>query len=122
IDPDRAVEIVVLPPPLMPDAIRTGGIDGYCVGEPWGSVAVATGAGRIATVKAAIWPRSPEKVLGTSQSWAEGNPEALAALLRALYHASAWCADPTNHEKAAAQLARTDYLGVPAELIGRALS
>jgi ABC-type nitrate/sulfonate/bicarbonate transport system substrate-binding protein len=122
IDPDRAVEIVVLPPPLMPDAIRTGGIDGYCVGEPWGSVAVATGAGRIATVKAAIWPRSPEKVLGTSQSWAERNREALSALLRALYHASAWCADPTNHAEAAAQLSRTDYLGVPAELIGRALS
>jgi ABC-type nitrate/sulfonate/bicarbonate transport system substrate-binding protein len=122
IDPDRAVEIVVLPPPLMPDAIRTGGIDGYCVGEPWNSAAVATGAGRIATVKAAIWPRSPEKVLGVTESWAVYNPEALAALLRALYLAAKWCADPGNHPEIAALLARTEYLGVPAELIGRALS
>ena len=122
IDPDRAVEIVVLPPPLMPDAIRTGGIDGYCVGEPWGSVAVATGTGRIATVKAAIWPRSPEKVLGATEAWAERNPEALSALLRALYRASAWCADPANHAEAAMLLAQQDYLGVPADLIGRALS
>jgi NitT/TauT family transport system ATP-binding protein len=122
IDPDRSVEIVVLPPPLMPDAIRTGGLDGYCVGEPWNSAAVATGAGRIATVKAAIWPRSPEKVLGVTAGWADDNREALAALLRALYHASAWCGDPANHLEAATILAKTDYLGLPAELIGRGLS
>lgn len=122
IDPDHAVEIVVLPPPLMPDAIRTGGIDGYCVGEPWGSVAVAMGTGRIATVKAAIWPRSPEKVLGVTANWAESNSEALSALIRALHHASVWCGDPTNHEEAAMLMARPDYLAVPAELVGRALS
>ena len=122
IDPARAVEIVVLPPPLMPDAIRTGGVDGYCVGEPWNSVAVATGAGRIATVKAAIWPKSPEKVLGTTEGWAERNAQALTALLRALHQASKWCADAANHTDAAALLARPDYLGLPAELIGRALS
>lgn len=122
IDPDRAVEIVVLPPPLMPDAIRTGGIDGYCVGEPWNTVAVASGAGRIATVKAAIWPRSPEKVLGVTESWAVYNPEALGALLRAMYQAARWCGDDANHAEIAALMARSEYLGVPADLIGRALS
>ena len=122
IDPDRKVEIVVLPPPLLPDALRTGGIDGYCVGEPWNSAAVASGAGRIATVKAAIWPRSPEKVLGVTESWALYNPEALSALLRALYAAAQWCAVPGNYAEIAALLARPDYLGLPPELIGRALS
>ena len=120
IDPDRAVEIVVLPPPLMPDAIRTGGIDGFCVGEPWNSVAAAAGSGRIATVKAAIWPRSPEKVLGTTAAWAEHNPEALAALIRVLQKASEWCGHSSNHAEAAALLA--GELNVPAGLIGRALS
>jgi ABC-type nitrate/sulfonate/bicarbonate transport system substrate-binding protein len=122
IDPDRNVEIVVLPPPLMPDAIRTGGIDGYCVGEPWNSVAVSAGAGRIATVKAAIWPRSPEKVLGVTESWAVYNPEALSALLRALYQAAQWCGNPSNHAEAAALLSRSDYLGLSTEIVGRALS
>jgi NitT/TauT family transport system ATP-binding protein len=122
IDPDRNVEIVVLPPPLMPDALATGGIDGYCVGEPWNSAAVAAGVGRIATVKAAIWPRSPEKVLGTTEAWAARNPEALAALLRALYLAAQWCGRAANHAEAAAILARPAYLGAPVELIGAALS
>jgi two-component system, oxyanion-binding sensor len=122
IDPERAVEIVVLPPPLMPDALRTGGIDGYCVGEPWSSLAVSEGTGRIASVKALIWPRSPEKVLGVAESWAVYNPQALAALLRALHAAAQWCDNPANHAEAAALLARSDYLGLPAELIRRGLT
>ena len=122
IDPDRQIEIVVLPPPLMADALGAGRIDGYCVGEPWNSVAVVGGVGRIATAKAAIWPLSPEKVLGVTESWAVYNPEALAALLRALYRAAQWCGQPENHAEAAQILAGPAYLGLPAEIIARALS
>ena len=93
IDPEREIEIVIVPPSLMADALGTGSIDGYCVGEPWNTAAVLAGSGHIATVKAAIWRSSPEKVLGAQAAWAETHPEALAALLRALYHAAVWCAD-----------------------------
>lgn len=122
IHPDRDVEIVVLPPPLLPDALKTGAIEGYCVGEPWNSVGVESGVGRIATVKAAIWRSSPEKVLGTTERWAATNPEALAALIRALYRASEWCGLPGSAPEAAATLARPEYLGLPAELIERGLT
>jgi len=122
IDPDRQVEIVVLPPPLMADALAAGRIDGYCVGEPWNSVSVARGVGHIATVKAAIWPLSPEKVLGVTESWASHSPEALAALLRALYRAAEWCGVSVNHAEAASLMAQPGYLDVPATEISRALS
>src|SRR3569623_553682 len=122
IDPDRQVEIVVLPPPLMADALATGRIDGYCVGEPWNSVAVARGVGRIATVKAAIWPLSPEKALGITETWAAHNQEALAALLRALYRAAQWCGTAANHAEAARLMSQPIYLGVPATEIAPALS
>ncbi len=122
IHPDRDVEIAILPPPLMADALRAGRIDGYCVGEPWNSVAVEAGSGRIATVKAAIWPLSPEKVLGVTARWAEANPAALAALIRALHLAARWVGDPANHGEAAAVLEQPAYLGQPAALIRRALA
>jgi NitT/TauT family transport system ATP-binding protein len=122
IHPDRDVELVIVPPPLMADALAAGRIDGFCVGEPWGSVAVASGAGRIATVKARLWPLSPEKVLGVTARWAAANAEALAALLRALHRAAVWCGEPSNHAEAAALLSRPAYLGQPAEVIARALS
>ncbi len=122
IHPDRDVELVIVPPPLMADALAAGRIDGFCVGEPWGSVAVASGAGRIATVKARLWPHSPEKVLGVTAAWADAHAEALGALLRGLHQAALWCGEPANHAEAAALLARPDYLGLPAEVIARALS
>lgn len=122
IDPELDVEIVILPPPLLPDALAAGGIDGYCVGEPWNSVGVDAGAGRIATVKAAIWRSSPEKVLGATEKWAAHNHRALAALLRALYGASEWCGDKANHEEAAQILSLPNYLDKPAGTIGRGLS
>jgi len=121
IDPARSVEITILPPALMPEALAQGAIDGYCVGEPWNSVGVDAG-GRIATVKAAIWRSSPEKVLGVSERWAASNGEALAALLRALYRAAEWTNDRANLDEVADILSQSNYLGVAASIVRRGLS
>lgn len=120
VDPERDIEIIVLPPPLMTEALASGALDGYCVGEPWNTAAVMTGLGHIATAKAAIWRSSPEKVLGAQERWANDNPEALAALLRALYRAAIWCAE--NREALALLLAEPAYVGRPAEWMAPSLS
>lgn len=122
IDPESEVEIVIVPPPLMADALAAGRIDGYCVGEPWNTVAALAGVGRIATVKAAIWKSSPEKVLGVSQAWAETHPDALGALLRALYRAATWADAAGNRGELAEMLARPEYLGRPAAAMLPALT
>ncbi|WP_439615661.1 CmpA/NrtA family ABC transporter substrate-binding protein [Shinella sp.] len=122
IDPDRDMEIVVLPPPDMGDALAEGTIDGYCAGEPWNTFGVMKRGGHLATVKAAIWRSSPEKVLGVNARWGETHPEALAALLVALYEASLWCARPENREELAQLLARPVYVGRDAALLLPALS
>jgi NitT/TauT family transport system ATP-binding protein len=122
IDPRRYVEIVIVPPPLMADALASGGIDGYCVGEPWSTAAAVAGHGRIATVKAAIWRSSPEKVLGAGAKWSADSPEALAALLRALSRSAQWCAEPGNHAELAGILADPAYLGRPSAWMLHGLS
>jgi len=122
VDPERDIEIVILPPPLMTEALASGALDGYCVGEPWNTAAVMQGLGHIATVRASIWRSSPEKVLGVEERWAGDNPEALAALLRALYRAAIWCADPANREALAALMAEPAHVGLPAEWMAPALS
>ncbi|HVY81940.1 MAG TPA: CmpA/NrtA family ABC transporter substrate-binding protein [Steroidobacteraceae bacterium] len=122
IDPDRDVRLVVIPPPFLVDAMRAGQIDGFCVGEPWNSVAVAAGVGTIVTPTTAIWPHSPEKVLGCRASWAQENGPKLDALVRALYRAAVWCEDPANHADLAHMLAAPRYIGAPAELLHAALA
>jgi two-component system, oxyanion-binding sensor len=121
IAPDSDIEIVILPPSLMADALASGQIDGYCVGEPWNSVGVASGAGRIIATKSSIWASSPEKVLAVREDWAEENMETLHALLRALYRSAEWCGQPSNHSELAALLSSPNYLGQPASVILPAL-
>jgi NitT/TauT family transport system ATP-binding protein len=122
INPVRDVAIAIVPPSMMCDALASGAIDGYCVGEPWNSVAVAAGAGVVVTTKAAIWQSSPEKVLGMKESWAAANPELLARLLLALHRSAAWCSSAENRETLCAILARDIYIGQPEEILYRGLS
>lgn len=122
ISPDRDVEITIVPPPLMADALAADRIDGCCVGEPWNTVAVDRGIGRIVTVKSAIWHNSPEKVLGVSRAWAEANGLALEALLRALYRAAEWCGNTENIEELAGILASRPYLDMEGRLLLPALT
>lgn len=122
IDPDREIDILVLPPPDMGDALAEGLIDGYCAGEPWNTFGVLKRGAHLATVKAAIWKSSPEKVLGVDAGWGEANPEALAALLAALHHAALWCGEPRNHAELASLLALPAYVGREPELLLPALT
>jgi NitT/TauT family transport system ATP-binding protein len=115
IDPESDVEIVFVPPPLMADALAADTIDAYCVGEPWSTAAAVTGVGHIATIKAAIWRSSPEKVLGVAVEWAEREPDALAALLRALCRAAQWCGKEANRDELASILAAQSYVARPAD-------
>jgi NitT/TauT family transport system ATP-binding protein len=122
IDPDQDVRLVVIPPPLLVDALREGQIDGFCVGEPWSSVAVAAGVGCIVTTGRHIWPNGPEKVLGLRREWADANADAVASLVRAIVRAARWCDDRDNHSELARLLSGPRYVGVPAELLLAALN
>lgn len=116
------IEIRTVPPPLMANALATGDIDAFCVGEPWGSVAVENGAGALLLPCNAIWQFSPEKVLAVRTDWAETEPDLLGRLTRAVWRAARWLSRPENQSIAGEVLSRPDYLDVPAELVDRALS
>ncbi|MBY5987051.1 CmpA/NrtA family ABC transporter substrate-binding protein [Roseovarius atlanticus] len=117
-----SIEIRTVPPPLMAEALEAGDIDAFCVGEPWGSVAVDRGVGALLLPGQAIWQGAPEKVLATRTDWAETEPDLLGRLIRAVWQASRWLSKPGSHITAAQILSRETYLDLPPELIDRALS
>ena len=91
----------------MADALADGQIDGFCAGEPWGSVAVARGVGVILTTNASIWRSSPEKVLGVRAAWAEDDPRpARRAGPRRLIAPASGATSPANRAELAELLAR----------------
>ena len=120
--PDRDYSLRVLPPSLMGDALAGGEIDGFCAGEPWGSLAVIAGAGEVVAVGARIWQRGVEKLLTFRSVWAEAEQESVDALLRACDRAAAWCDNPANRESLAALLSREAYVRRPSEALLPALT
>jgi two-component system, oxyanion-binding sensor len=116
IHPDQDVRLVAIPPPLMVESLRAGHIDGFCVGEPWNSLAVADGIGRIVTTKSQLSPHGVEKVLAVPPTLAEDG-DTLGALLRALAAGAEWADARENVPQLAQLLAVPQYLDVPATLI-----
>ena len=115
--PDLHPEIVTVPPPRMAEALNAGEIDGFCVGEPWGSAAVAEAGAALVLTGSQIWSQSPEKVLAVQA----GMGEAAAPLLRALMRAGRWADAPDNRATLAELLARETYLDTSALHIEPAL-
>jgi len=120
--PDRDYALRILPPSLMGGALAAGEIDGFCAGEPWGSIAVTAGAGEVVAVGTRIWQRGVEKLLAFRSAWAEEERDSVDALLRACDKAAAWCDNPANRDSLAALLSRDSYVAQPVEAILPALS
>ena len=112
INPDRDVRIVVVPPPQMVANLKSGNLDGCCVGEPWNSVAVQSKAGVCVAVSAELDTGHPEKVLMVRQDFAEAREEDHISLVAALLDACAYCDDRRNHEQIIKVLAKPQYVGV----------
>ena len=112
IDPDRDVELIVVPPADTVQAIQDGHVDAYCLGPPWVDLAERMGIGRTIATSSQIWRNHPEKCLAVRRDWAEANPDALAQLLAATLQAAQFCDDPANADGIAAILAQDHYLAV----------
>ncbi len=121
ISPADDVRTVVVPPAQMHRNLAAGTIDGCCVGEPWGSLAVRKGTGRIVEWSARQFPDHVEKVLLVHRSFAEREPRAHAALIAALVEAAAWCDEPANRPELVDLLARPAHLDLEPAAIAPAL-
>lgn len=121
VDPDRNIRVVVVPPAQMFRNLAAGTIDGFCAGEPWNSLAVAEGTGRIAAVSALIDPGHIEKVLMVTSDFARDRAEEHERLINALLEACAWCDNPANRPQLVSMLASTTGLNLPREVLAVAL-
>lgn len=113
IHPDRDVRIVIVPPPQMAPNLMAGHLDGFCVGEPWNSVAIAARAGWCAAASAELAPGHPEKVLMVRKHFAVNRRKEHVALVAALLEACEYCDQTENLDRLARTLARPEYVGAP---------
>ena len=114
------VKISPVPPAQMVQNMSVGNVDGYCVGEPWGAVAVQQGIGFTHITSQDIWLNHPEKALVVTERFATDQTETLKDVMAAVLKASTWLDDPANRAKAADTVAPENYINAPAaEIRGR---
>lgn len=104
------VRLITIPPPMMAQALLGDEIDMFCVGEPWGSHAVAMQAGALILPGSAIWQNAPEKALAVRRDWAGSETFLLHRLVRSVWRAGRWLSETGNLSVAAEILSRPDYL------------
>jgi two-component system, oxyanion-binding sensor len=121
IDPDRDVDIAIVPPPLVSDCLEKGFIDGYCVAEPWSSFGLMRGIGRGVALSADLDPRHPEKIFMVRSEFERDRSDEHRRLLAALIEAGRWCDQLANRSGLATLLAAPHYLGVSVSTLKNAL-
>ena len=103
--------------PQMFPLLKMGYLDGYCVGEPWNSLAVLAGIGACVANSAQLAPYHPEKVLLVRKEFAETQPEEHQRLIAALLEACEFCDQPENQRSMCELLSLRHYVNAPLECL-----
>ncbi|MEP2776062.1 MAG: CmpA/NrtA family ABC transporter substrate-binding protein [Luteolibacter sp.] len=118
---DSDVEIIILPPSLMPRHLKAGHIDGYCVGEPYNSEAILGGYGWSPVTSTDLSYGHPEKVLLVSGDFVKKRKDDTISLVSALLDSCKLCHDPDFREELISILARPEYTGASPEVLRNSL-
>ena len=120
INPFADAKIITVPPPQMVANMRVGNMDGYCVGEPWGSRAILDGIGVTAITTQDIWKDHPEKVLGTTGDFVKKYPNTARAVTAAIIEAGKWIdTGLQNKNKMAETIADKSYVNTSVDAINQ---
>lgn len=118
--PFDTVGIQAVPPAQMVQNMGVGNVQGYCVGEPWGAVAVQQGIGFTHLATQDLWLDHPEKALLFTRKFVEERPDVAKDCMAAILKASRWLDDFPNRAQAAEVIGAEHYINAPpADIAGR---
>jgi nitrate/nitrite transport system substrate-binding protein len=122
IDPDKDVQIRVVPPPEMVANLKAGNVDGYLAPDPFNQRAVYEKCGFLFKLTKEIWPGHPCCAFAISQEFASTNPNTYKALFKSIVDATYYSSDPANRKAIATAIAPKNYLNQPVTVIEQVLT
>ena len=122
LDPDRDVQLRVVPPAEMVANLRAGNIDGFLGPDPFNQRAVFEEVGFIHVLTKDLWAGHPCCAFGTSAEFIQQNPNTFAALFRAVLTGSAMARDPKNRPLIAKVISPQAYLNQPEAVVTQVLT
>jgi len=111
------VRLIVLKPPEMGPVLQDSQIDAFIAWEPYPSLSLNGGYGRVLTGSADIWPDHPCCVLVAERKFLEKHPETVRAILRAHIRATRFINENPDEAVKIAQ----KYFGFDEETIRMAI-
>ncbi|MDY6828728.1 MAG: CmpA/NrtA family ABC transporter substrate-binding protein [Pseudomonadota bacterium] len=122
IDPDRDIQIRVVPPPEMVANLRAENLDGYLSPDPFNQRAVWEKIGFIHLLTKEIWQGHPCCAFATSAQFAQENPNTYGALFKAIVDATHFSAKQENRKEIASAIAPKNYLNQPVPVLEQVLT
>jgi nitrate/nitrite transport system substrate-binding protein len=122
LDPDKDVQIRVVPPPEMVANLRAGNLDGYLGPDPFNQRAVFEEVGFIWMLSKDIWPGHPCCAFATTREFAEKTPNTYQALVRAIIEATQFAHHQANRKDIAKAIAPRNFLNQPVEVVEQVLT
>ena len=122
IDPDKDVQIRVVPPPEMVANLKAGNVDGYLAPDPFNQRAVYEDAGFIFMLSKEIWPGHPCCAFAARKEFAEKNPNTFQALFKSIVEATQYAHQASNRKEIAAAIAPRNFLNQPVEVVEQVLT
>jgi len=122
LDPDKDVELRMMPPPDMVANLRAGNIDGFLGPEPFNQRAVFEGFAFIHTLSRDLWDGHPCCAFGVQEGFYKQYPNTYAALFRAIASATDYAHKPENRKAIIEAIAPANYLNQPIPVLEQVMT
>jgi nitrate/nitrite transport system substrate-binding protein len=122
VDPDKDVQIRVVPPPEMVANLKAGNVDGYLAPDPFNQRAVYEKCGFLFKLTKELWEGHPCCAFAISQEFATTNPNTYKALFKSIVDATYYSSKAENRKEIAKAIAPKNYLNQPVTVIEQVLT
>ena len=122
LDPDKDIQIRVVPPPEMVANLSAGNLDGYLSPDPFNQRAVFDGVGFIYKLTKEIWDGHPCCAFAASQKFIHETPNTFLALFKSILDATAYSQDLSNRPEISEAISPKNYLNQPTTVVQQVLT
>lgn len=122
IDPDKDIQIRVVPPPEMVANLRAGNLDGYLSPDPFNQRAVFEKIGFLHVLTKDIWEGHPCCAFACSEKFATEMPNTYAALFKSIVDATHFSHKAENRAEIAKAISPKNYLNQPEVVVKQVLT
>jgi len=122
LDPDKDIQIRVLPPPEMVANLRAENVDGYLAPDPFNQRAVYDGVGFIHMLTKEIWDGHPCCAFAASKKFVAESPNTFHALFKSIIEATAYSSNQKNRREVAKAISPRNYLNQPETVVAQVLT